>query len=198
MASSPAARSRVFICYSHTDAKFLERLRVHLAPEVRNKKVDLWDDTKIPPGEKWRPEIEHALQTTKVAVLLVSADFLASDFIALNELPPLLSASAAEGITILPVLLKPCRYDHTPLATFQFVNKPLIPLEKMRNVEREETWMRVTEAIRAALNTPSTLIAPPTHVSAQTEKTFAHNDVFFFNEHLIDPQEFFGRKQEQL
>src|SRR5438105_1629456 len=128
MASSPSARTRVFICYSHTDARFLQRLQIQLAPEVRNKRVDLWDDTKITLGKKWRSEIDHALQAAKVAVLLVSADFLASEFIALNELPPLLSAAESEGVTILPVLLKPCLYKHTPLVEFQFVNKPLIPL----------------------------------------------------------------------
>jgi TIR domain/AAA domain len=198
MTPSPSVRSRVFICYSHTDARFLQRLQIQLAPEVRNKRVDLWDDTKITPGKNWRIEIEHALQTAKIAVLLVSADFLASELIALNELPSLLSAAEAEGVTILPVLLKPCLYKHTPLAKFQFVNKPLIPLEKMRNVEREETWMRVAEAITAALSTPSAPIVPVVHFSARTEKAFADNDIFFFNERLLDPQEFFGRKQERI
>jgi hypothetical protein len=198
MASSPSARTRVFICYSHTDSRFLQRLQVQLAPEVRSKRVDLWDDTKITPGSNWRSEIDFALQTAKVAVLLISADFLASDFIALNELPPLLSAAESEGVTILPVLLKPCLYQRTPLVKFQFVNKPLVPLEKMRSVEREETWMRVVEAITAALPAPSVSIASSTHRTASTEKTLAGNDVFIFNEHILDPREFFGRKQERI
>jgi len=198
MVSSPSARTRVFVCYSHTDSRFLQRLQVHLAPEVRNKSIDLWDDTKITPGSNWRSEIDYALQTAKVAVLLVSADFLASEFIAHNELPPLLSAAESEGVTILPVLLKPCRYNYTPLAEFQFVNKPLIPLEKLRNVEREETWSQVAEAITAALTTPSLPITLPAHMSSRTGKTLVDNDVFFFNERLLDPQEFFGRKQERL
>ncbi len=176
MASSPSVRTRVFICYSHTDSRFLQRLQVQLAPEVRSKRVDLWDDTKITPGRNWRSEIDDALQTAKVAVLLVSADFL----------------------TILPVLLKPCLYQRTPLADFEFVNKPLIPLEKMRSVEREETWMRVVEAITAALPSSSASISPPTHITARTEKTLADKDVFFFNEHLLDPREFFGRNQERM
>jgi HEAT repeat protein len=160
----PSGRTKVFISYSHQDAEFLQRLQVHLAPEVRNKRVDLWDDTKIAPGAKWRSEIDKALQAAKVAVLLVSADFLASDFIALNELPPLLSAAESEGVTILPVLLKPCSYKNTPLAEFQFVNKPLTPLIRMSEAEREETWVRVAESITQALGPPSLSTPSSTHM----------------------------------
>jgi hypothetical protein len=197
MASSPSARTRVFICYSRKDARWLERLRVHLAPEERDKKVDLWDDTKIAPGKKWKSEIEYALQTAKVAVLLVSADFLASNFIAHNELPPLLSAAESEGVTIIPVLLKPCRYQSTPLVAFQFVNKSLTPLAQMRDVQREETWMQVVKAITEALTTSSPPNTLPAHIPARAEKLLPDN-VFCFNERLINPQEFFGRRQEQL
>ncbi len=181
MASSPPARTRVFISYSHTDAEFLQRLQVHLAPEVRNKRVDLWDDTKIMPGEKWKSETNSALQTAKVAVLLVSADYLASDFIEHNELAPLLSAAESEKVTILPVLLKPCHYNNTPLEAFQFVNKPLIPLLAMKEAEREETWMRVAEAITEALNTPfaptdlSALVPARQHTQGSQPYQVMHN-----------------------
>src|SRR6266487_2312667 len=176
MASSPPARTRVFISYSHTDAEFLQRLQVHLAPEVRNKRVDLWDDTKIMPGEKWKSETNSALQTAKVAVLLVSADYLASDFIEHNELAPLLSAAESEKVTILPVLLKPCHYNNTPLEAFQFVNKPLIPLLAMKEAEREETWMRVAEAITEALNTPFAPTDLSALVPARQHTQATHNE----------------------
>jgi internalin A len=128
MASSSQARTKVFISYSHIDKKYLGRLQVHLASEVRENGMDLWDDTQIMAGAKWRAEIAHAIQSAKVAVMLVSADFLKSDFIHNNELTPLLSAAKLEGVSILPVLLKPCRYESTALIEFQFanyVNKPL-------------------------------------------------------------------------
>jgi tetratricopeptide (TPR) repeat protein len=85
-------------------------------------------------------------------VLLVSADFLASDFIATDELPPLLSAAEKEGAVILPVILSPSRFLKTPsLAQFQTVNNPSRPLIGMTKDEQESVLVNVSEAIEASL-----------------------------------------------
>jgi internalin A len=74
-------RDKVFISYSHHDTKWLERLRVRLKPLQRIHRVEIWDDTKLKPGSKWREEIANAIKSTAVAIPLISAEFLASDFI---------------------------------------------------------------------------------------------------------------------
>src|ERR1044072_3734280 len=122
-------RRKVFISYSHEDEGWLKRLRVHLRPLERDYDIDIWDDRKIRAGSKWREEIEKAISSAKVAVLLVSASFLASDFITTDELPPLLDAAEKEGATILPVIISASRFLRTSnLSQFQAVNDPSLPL----------------------------------------------------------------------
>jgi hypothetical protein len=145
-------RDKVFISYSHQDTKWLKRLRVHLRPLERGNNIDVWDDTKIKPGSKWKDEIRKALGSTKVAVLLISADFLASDFIATDELPPLLKAAEEDGAMILPFILSPSRFlKNESLSQFQTVNNPSKPLIGLPKAKQEALLLELTEAIEISL-----------------------------------------------
>jgi hypothetical protein len=149
--SAALAQRKVFVSYSHKDTKWLERLRTHLIPIEREGIIDLWDDTKIVAGAQWKEAILEALETARVAVTLVSANFLASDFISQSELPMLLSQAASGGTVILSIIVSPCLFKNTGLSAFQPVNSPDRPLSAMTDLERERVLVNVAEVIRKRL-----------------------------------------------
>jgi hypothetical protein len=111
----------VFVSYAREDADWLRQISVMLDPEVRNRRMQLWSDTAIGTGRKWRPEIEDAIARADIALLLVSPDFLASAFIMDVELPAL----RERGVPWVPVLLRPCLYGAVAeLADWQWAHDP--------------------------------------------------------------------------
>ena len=142
-------RNQVFISYSHKDKRWLDQLQVFLKPMERSGIINRWDDTNLKAGQKWRDEIQKAVESARVAVLLISANFLASDFISDDELPPLLSAAEKGGAAVLPVLISPCDLPES-LSQFQAVNNPQKTLVDMKKGERDRVWLKVVKSIESA------------------------------------------------
>jgi TIR domain len=112
-------RTKVFVSYSHRDSTWLERLKVHLALLQRRGVVHVWSDTRIEVGVQWRDEIEAALTESRAAVLLITPDFLASEFVWNEEMPRIL-AHQKEGMLLLPLIARPCAWRIAPeLAALQ-------------------------------------------------------------------------------
>ena len=110
------SRGGVFVSYSHRDGIWLEKVRPHLGSLARERgfDVDFWDDTRIRPGTAWESELMDALQSARVAILLVSSHFLNSGYIGDKELPLILEGAQDTRMTLLPVILSPCRWAHLP------------------------------------------------------------------------------------
>jgi TIR domain len=73
------ARTTIFVSYCRRNKRWLDRLKVHLEPYDRRGDLDLWDDSKIDPGDRWHAAISDAIDRAAASVVLISADFLASD-----------------------------------------------------------------------------------------------------------------------
>ena len=105
------ASPQIFISYSHSDEDWKDRLTSHLGVLRNEDLLNFWDDRKIGAGDGWRGEIQQAMESSNLAVLLISANFLTSQFIKDVEVPRLLSRREKEGLVVLPIILKPCCWD---------------------------------------------------------------------------------------
>jgi len=150
VAPSLDVRKTLFISYSHEDERWLLELKKFLKPLEQRDIVNIWDDQKIKAGADWRQEIEKALASAKAAVLLISTDFLNSDFIASNELPTLLNAAKDKGLSIFWIAVRDSRVLETDIAKYQAAHeKP--PLALIAEAERDTHYLRIYNRIKEAV-----------------------------------------------
>ncbi|WP_298610067.1 SUMF1/EgtB/PvdO family nonheme iron enzyme [uncultured Thiothrix sp.] len=121
----------IFISYSHKDEPWKDALERHLKVLELHGEFAIWDDRQIEMGSNWLPAIETALEKARVALLLVSSDFLTSEFIKRKEIPRFLQRREAEGLQIIPVMVKPCLWQAVPwLEAIQGATKDNRPLSQ--------------------------------------------------------------------
>ena len=172
-------RKQLFISYSHCDETWLQLFKTHLRLLETRYGLVIWDDTRIESGNQWMMEIEQALAEAKVALLLVTPDFLASEFIRRHELPPLFCAAKQEGLKLLWVHVTPSSWDlHSELKDFQSILPPDITLEDMSEANRRRALVTITSTISkifaegnpapAQDSTTQPQADPPNEVEAQT------------------------------
>jgi hypothetical protein len=151
-------RDSIFFSYSHKDRKWLDRLKKMLAPGLKGRNVEAWDDARIKPGSKWKEDIAAALQRARVAVLLVSSDFLNSEFIANNELPTILETAAGGGLIVLWIYVRPAMVRETEIADFQAAHDVAVPLSRMSSAKSEAVMLEISESILNAFGESAPLI----------------------------------------
>jgi hypothetical protein len=148
-------RTHIFISYAHAPENqtgWVNRLRIHLQGLSNNANYEWWDDSKIVPGQNWHREIQAAISRSRVAILVLTADFLASEYITEAELPVLLEAADADGATILCVYGSQVYLSGVSkrLLKYQFVNSPAQPLQALSEAGRESVYAKIVQAVENA------------------------------------------------
>lgn len=103
--------NKVFISYSRKDFDFKDKVVLHLKILEPQADLEIWSDDKIQPGGDWFGEIKKSLSEAKVIIMLISANFLTSQFILHVEVPRILERRKNDGATVIPILIKPCAWQ---------------------------------------------------------------------------------------
>lgn len=141
--------SDIFISYSHQDKQWLTRLQTHLKV-LQNLcgQITYWDDTQIGTGDAWLKEIEKNLKSASIAILLISTDFLASDFVMRKEVPQLLERAKNRGVRIMPLIISPCLFTDSVISQYQAVNAPEEALEELSKSQQEKVYIKLMQEVK--------------------------------------------------
>ncbi len=144
----------VFISYSHKDEKWKDRLRSYLKPAEDAGRITVWDDRHINAGDEWSTEIESAIEQSSVAVLLISSDYLASDWITRQEVPHLLKRQQESGrLRIFPILIRPCNWNEVDwLRTVRLFPLDAKPIDQRSRKTQDKLFSEAADGIAKAAN----------------------------------------------
>lgn len=142
----------MFFSYSHKDSEFLKELEVHLNA-LRRQGVITWADRNIALGDEWNNEIKKALDEAGVIVILVSPDYLASDFCWDVELKHAIEKHQLGSATVIPVILRPSDWRSSPISHLQVLPLDGKPVSSFS--DRDSAWMSVVNEIKARISPTS-------------------------------------------
>ncbi len=154
MPSPPQKAKRVFLSYSHQNTKWLVRLRSHLAGIRRAKMIEAWDDKEILPGDHWDTLIRTNLEEADVFILLLSADFIASEYIWNEELRAAFRKLKERNAVLIPILFEPLDLGGLPEITdpeagysYKISDFEIIPKNTGGQLQAVSLWPNQEEAL---------------------------------------------------
>jgi hypothetical protein len=138
----------VFFSYSHVDEALRDQLEKQLAVLKRQGVIDVWHDRRIGAGEDFAKAIDQHIETDDIILLLVSSDFLNSDYCYEKEMMRAMERHASGEAIVIPVILRACDWHSTPFGALNAVPRDGQPITKFP--DRDEALLEVAKAVRAA------------------------------------------------
>jgi hypothetical protein len=140
---------RVFFSYSHVDEDLRDQLEKHLSALKRKGIITSWHDRRIHAGQEFAKEIDEHVEGDDIILLLVSSDFISSDYCYNKEMLRALARHESNAATVIPVILRACDWQDTPFGKLNAIpvnGKPVVKFD-----DRDEAWVEVVRAIRQAV-----------------------------------------------
>lgn len=172
MADTPKQEIKLFYCYARKDKSLRDELEIHLSWLKRRYQLTNWHDREILPGEEWEQAIDKNLNTSHLILLLISPDFMASDYCFGKEMRRALERHEAGTCRVIPILLRPTYWEDAPFSSLQ-----LLPT----NARSITSWTNPDEAFQDVVTEISRtikdlLISLKTKVDVVTEISRAIKD----------------------
>jgi len=139
---------KLFFSYSHEDEALRHQLAKHLKLLERNNVIDAWHDRKIGAGNPWKNAIDDNLEAADIILLLISADFLASDYCYDMEMRRAMERHEEGTALVIPVSLRPCDTNGPDFMKLQGVPKDFKPVVKWEH--QDDAFTDIAKGIRAA------------------------------------------------
>ncbi|KFA89873.1 SAV_2336 N-terminal domain-related protein [Archangium violaceum] len=139
----------LFYAYSRKDEKLRGFLETHLARLKRQGVIKEWHDQRLSAGQEWKTEVLAHIEHADVILLLVSADFLASDFLDSTEMQRTLDREAAGEALVIPIILRPCDWKDAPFSKLQALPRDAKPVTSWGN--REMAFGNIEHGIQTAI-----------------------------------------------
>jgi hypothetical protein len=140
----------VFISYSHQDRALREELETHLSNLRRQNVITSWYDGNITPGTEWESQIFEHLNTDHIILLLISADFMASDFCYSLEMKRAIARHDANQARVLPIILRPTDWKGAPFAKLKLL--PTDGKAVTRWPTHDDAFEDIVQGIREAID----------------------------------------------
>lgn len=139
---------KIFFCYAHEDEELLDKLKVHLRPLQRQGLINVWHDRDISAGTVWEREISQYLNTAQIILLLISPDFMNSDYCYSIEMKRALERNERGEACVIPVILHYIHWQIEPLSNLQALPTDAKPVTSAYWHSQNEAFFNVAEGIR--------------------------------------------------
>jgi tetratricopeptide (TPR) repeat protein len=150
MADAPRQEIKLFYCYARKDKNLRDELEKHLAGLKRRYHLTNWHDREILPGEKWEQAIDKHLNSAHLILLLISPDFMASDYCYGKEMHRALERHREGTCRVVPILLRPSDWKEAPFSSLQLLPTDARPITRWSN--RDEAFQNVVTEISRTIN----------------------------------------------
>lgn len=141
----------IFLCYAHEDSTYVRKLKKHLTPLQRENLISVWHDVNISPGAEWEREINTHLNTAGIILLLISPDFMASDYCFSVEMQRAMERHERGEARVIPIFLRPTDWKGAPFGKLHALPTDAKPITDPSWVTQDKALSTVVEKVRKVI-----------------------------------------------